>query len=42
VDLKEVKKEEKEEDILRLKECKKGFKRAIERVMLILIAKKLK
>jgi hypothetical protein len=42
VDLKEVKKEEKEEDILRLKERKKGFKRAIERVMLILIAKKLK
>jgi hypothetical protein len=42
VDLKEVKKEEKEEDILRLKECKKGFKRAIKKVILALIIKKLK
>jgi hypothetical protein len=45
VDLKEVKKEKKEEeekDILKLKERKKGFKRAIKRVVLILIVKKLK
>jgi hypothetical protein len=42
VDLKEVEKEEKEEDILRLKERKKGFKRAIKKVMLVLVAKKLK
>jgi hypothetical protein len=42
VDLKEVEKEEKEEDILRLKECKKGFKKAIKRVMLALIIEKLK
>jgi hypothetical protein len=42
VDLKEVEKEEKEENILKLKECKKGFKRAIKRVVLILITKKLK
>jgi hypothetical protein len=42
VDLKEVEKEEKEEDILRLKERKKGFKRAIKKVMLVLVVEKLK
>jgi hypothetical protein len=42
VDLKEVEKEEKEEDILKLKECKKGFKKAIKRVVLALVIKKLK
>jgi hypothetical protein len=39
VDLKEVKEEE---DILGLKERKKGFKRAIKRVVLALVVKKLK
>jgi hypothetical protein len=42
VDLKEVEKEEEEEDILGLKERKKGFKRAIKRVVLALVIEKLK
>jgi hypothetical protein len=42
VDLKEVKEKEKEDNILSLKEYKKGFKRAIKRVVLALVAKKLK
>jgi hypothetical protein len=41
VDLKEVKEEEEIKDILGLKERKKGFRRAIERVILALIAEKL-
>jgi hypothetical protein len=41
VDLKEVKEEKEIEDISGLKERKKGFKRAIKRVVLVLIAEKL-
>jgi hypothetical protein len=42
VDLEEVKEKEEKDNILGLKEYKKGFKRAIKRAMLALIAKKLK
>ncbi len=41
VDLEEVKAEKEEDNILGLKESKKGFRRAIERVVLVLVAKKL-
>jgi hypothetical protein len=42
VDLNKVKVKENEEDVLDLKESKKGFKRVIKRAVLILIIKKLK
>jgi hypothetical protein len=41
VDLEEVETEEEEEDILGLKERKKGFGRAIERAVLVLVVEKL-
>jgi hypothetical protein len=41
VDLEEVEEEEEEDDILGLKECKKGFGRAIEKAVLVLVAEKL-
>jgi hypothetical protein len=42
VDLNKVKVKEDKEDVLNLKESKKGFKRVIKRIILILITEKLK
>ena len=41
MDLEEVEAEEEEEDILGLKERKKGFGRVIEKAVLVLVAEKL-
>ncbi len=41
MDLEEVEAEKEEDNILGLKESKKGFRRAIERVVLVLVAEKL-
>ncbi len=41
MDLEEVEVEKEEDNILGLKESKKGFRRAIERVVLVLVAEKL-